>query len=151
ADEKQARRAAGQFERFRNVFQKAFNFRVDPGKPIIIVATRDENSWREIRPGDYEEKSHTKHAGYFQSGVEKHYVAVRLDAPEEQAFHTIYHEYVHMLVSLNFTSLPTWLNEGIAELYGNSVITEKEVGLGRPSAQALRLLQENKLLPLPTL
>lgn len=151
AGEKQARRAAGQFERIRTVFQKGLNVRVDPGKPFIVIAVRDEKSLKEILPRFYERKDLMHPAGVFQAGREKHYVAMRMDAPGEQPYHTVYHEYVHMIVNLNFQSLPAWLNEGLAEFYGNSVIEDKQVGVGRPGLWSLRLLQQNKLLPLATL
>ena len=84
AGEKQARRTAGQFERIRNVFQSGLNMRVDPGKPIIILAARDENTLKQLIPSFYERKGQTHPVGIFQAGEEKHFVALRLDIPGDQ-------------------------------------------------------------------
>jgi tetratricopeptide (TPR) repeat protein len=151
AGEREGQRVAGQFERIRTVFQKAFRIRVDPGKPVIILAVRDEKALKELLPAYWEQKDRRHPAGVFQAGQEKHYVAMRVDVSGDQPYHIVYHEYVHMLVNLNFRAIPIWLNEGVAELYGNSVILDKEVGVGRPSESSLRLLQQNRLIPLQTL
>jgi len=148
AGEKQARRAADAFEQIRAVFQKGLKVRVDPGKPFVILAVRDEKSLRELLPEFWEVKGRMRPAGVFQGGEEKLYVALRLDAQGENPYHAVYHEYVHMLMNLNFRGIPLWLNEGLAEFYGNTVIGEKEVGIGRPSESALLRLNESKFLPL---
>src|SRR5574337_1780209 len=90
-------------------------------------------------------------AGIFLAGPEKHYVALRLDAAGENPYHIIYHEYMHMLVGLNFGALPVWLNEGLAEFYGNTTIGDREIGLGRPDDSHLTRLNEGRLLPLEVL
>src|SRR5271165_1457704 len=57
AGEKQARQVAQQFEEIRGVFQTAFpKLRLDPGKPIIILAAKNENSMKALIPGFYEQK-----------------------------------------------------------------------------------------------
>lgn len=151
AGEKQARRVAGQFEQIRAVFQKGWKVRVDPGQPFLILAVKDEKSLRELLPEFWETPGRTHPAGYFQGGPEKHYAALRLDARGDNPYHVLYHEYMHMLLKLNFRSLPLWLEEGLAEFYGYTVIGQKEVGLGRPSRSALMLLNQSRFLPLRTL
>lgn len=152
AGEKQARRAADQFEQIRAVFKKALpRARVDPGQDVIILAVKDEKSLKALLPAYWETKGRMHPAGVFQRGPEKHYVALRLDTYGDNSYHVVYHEYVHLLTSLNFQWLPVWLNEGFADFYANSQLGGKEVGLGRPSEGHLRLLQTNRLLPLAAL
>ena len=152
SNEKQARRAADQFEQIRAVFHKEFpKLRVDPGQPIFILAAKNENTLKALLPGFWEVKGHMHPAGLFVSGEEKHYIALRLDAEGENPFHIVYHEYVHILEHLNSGSIPVWLDEGFAEFYGNTTIGEKELKLGLPSESGVRLLRENKLLPLEVL
>ncbi len=148
---KQARRIAGQFEQIRAVFKNSLKMKVDPGKPVIVLALKDENSMRELIPEYWATKGSVHPAGVFFAGTEKHYVILRTDTQGENPFHVLYHEYVHMLVDLNYRRLPLWLNEGLADFYGNSVLGEKEVGLGRPSASALHTLNSTKLMPLALL
>jgi tetratricopeptide (TPR) repeat protein len=152
ANEKRARRVALQFELIRAVFQKSFpRARVDPVGQVTVLAARDEKSLKNLLPEFWEEKGQLHPDGIFVRGPEKNFVALRVDVPSEDAYHTIYHEYVHMLMSLNVPWLPTWLNEGIAEVYGNSFIGEKAVHLGRPSLAHLALLRQGRLLPLDVL
>jgi tetratricopeptide (TPR) repeat protein len=152
ANEKRARRVALQFELIRAVFQKSFpRARVDPVGQVTVLAAKDEKSLKNLLPEFWEEKGQLHPDGIFVRGPEKNFVALRVDVPSEDAYHTIYHEYVHLLMSLNVAWLPTWLNEGIAEVYGNSFIGEKAVHLGRPSAAHLALLRQGRLLPLDVL
>jgi tetratricopeptide (TPR) repeat protein len=152
ASEKEARRIAEQFEIFRAVFQKALpKLRVDPGQPLIIVAAKNEGTLKLLMPQFWAKKGSVHPTGYFVPGQDKHYVTLRLDTEGDNPYQVVYHEYVHLLVNLNFTFIPTWLNEGLAEFYANASISSKDVGLGRPSQAHLALLQERKLLPLDVL
>lgn len=152
AGEKQARHVAEQFEAFRNAFAEMFpKARVDLGKPLTIFAVKNEKELRELLPGFWEKKGQTQPVGIFVPGQEKLYVALRTDVRGEFPFQVIYHEYAHALMRLNFRDLPTWLSEGMAEIFGNSLISNREVTMGRPSSYHLMLLQESKLLPLDVL
>ncbi len=152
ASEKQARRVANQFEQIRAAFQKTLvNIRVDPGEPIFILAAKNENTLKALLPEYWEVKGHMHPAGLFVPGQEKHYVALRLDAEGENPYHILYHEYVHLLVRLNFRNFPVWLNEGYAEFFGNTRIGDKELIMGEASRAHIQQLRESKLLPLEIL
>ncbi len=153
AGEKQARQAADQFEQFRVVFQTALpKVRLDPGQPVIIFAVKNEKNLKDLLPQYWERKGSAHPAGVFVPGRDKHYVALRLDAgDEEDRFHIVYHEYVHVLVNLNFEWIPLWLNEGLAEFYANARVTNKEALVGRPSEYHLDLLKQSKLLSMDAL
>ena len=58
-------------------------------------------------------------------------IVVRLDANEEHAFSTVYHEYTHYLLRKSGDWIPIWLNEGLAQFYENTDIDEKRFGWGR--------------------
>lgn len=151
SNDKQARRVADQFERMRSVFHKLFpHLQVDPGAPIVVLAIKDEKDFKALEPAVYLAKGQLKLAGLFMRGADKNYVLMRLDAEGEHPYAVVYHEYTHLLLSKT-ESLPLWLNEGLAEFYQNTDILEKEVSLGRPSAENLAILREKPLLPLSTL
>src|SRR6266852_4497379 len=151
-NEKQARRVADHFEQIRAVMHLALpKLRVDPGQAIVILAVRNENSLKALLPGYWEVKGHLHPAGVFVAGQEKHYVALRTDTEEENPYHVIYHEYIHAILNLNFRNLPLWLEEGMAEFYGDTSIGDKEIGIGRIDAGHLRLLNQSKLLPIELL
>lgn len=146
-NEKQAHRVADQFEQIRAIFEKTLKVRVDPGKPFTILALKDENTMRTMMPEFWERKGLVHPSGYFIPGNDKHYAVVRLDVTGENPYHTVYHEYVHMVLNLNFRALPLWVNEGLAEFYGNSVLGDKEVGLGKPDSRSILRLRDQRLLP----
>ena len=152
AGERDARKIADQFEQIRQMFHSAFAaLRVDPAQPIIIVAAKNENTMKLFLPEEWEVKGHIRHAGIYQQGEDKDYVLLRLDTEGENPFHTLYHEYTHALLRLNFRSLPIWLNEGLAEFFGNSTLGDKEVKTGTIDSGHLYLLSQSKLIPIETL
>ena len=152
AGEKEGRRIADQFEQIRTLFHSAFgNLRVDPGQPVLILAAKNENTMKMLLPEDWEVKGHVHPAGLYQQGEDKHYVVLQLDSGGKNPFHALYHEYTHALLHLNFTGLPLWLDEGIAEFYGNSKLDDKESRVGSIDETHLYILSQNKLLPIETL
>ncbi|MBI1749832.1 MAG: tetratricopeptide repeat protein [Acidobacteria bacterium] len=152
AGEKQARRAAGQFERFRDVLHHVLpKARVDSATPMLILAVKDEKSLKALIPEFWKTKGSTHPAGVFLRSTGKDFVALRLDVEGVDPYHVLYHEYTHSLMALNFGTLPVWVGEGLAEFFGHAEIGEKEAGTGRPSAYQLGLLQAKHLLPIETL
>ena len=63
----------------------------------------------------------------------------------------MFHEYVHLVLRLNFDSLPVWLNEGLAEFWGNTIIEGERVHEGEPVSQHLQTLRQRTPLPLAAL
>lgn len=152
ANEKAGRRIADQFERMRSVFHVAFpHLSIDTSSPIIVLAVKDEKDFRSLEPQAYLAKGQIKLGGLFLRAPDKNYVLMRVDAEGEHPYVVVYHEYTHLLLGKSAEWLPLWLNEGLAEFYQNTDIHEKEVALGQPSPENLRLLRENRLLPLATL
>src|SRR5437016_13185291 len=76
---------------------------------------------------------------------------MRLDSEGENPFHTLYHEYTHALMRLNFSGLPLWLGEGFAEFFGNSTLGEKESKTGTIDPAHLYILSQNKYLRIEAL
>src|SRR6266852_2628458 len=152
AGEKEARRVADQFEQIRALFHTAFpSLRVDPAEPVQNVAAKNESTMKLLLPEGWEVKGHVHPAGLYQQGEDRHYVVLRLDSEGENPFHALYHEYTHALLHLNFSALPLWLDEGLAEFYGNSRLGEKESRVGTIDRTHLYILGQNKLLPIEAL
>jgi Tfp pilus assembly protein PilF len=152
AGEKEARKIADQFEQIREVFQNAFQkMRVDLGKPVIIFALKNEDSMKSMLPAFWEVKGHMHPGGVYQPAEEKHFVVVRTDLEGPNPYEIVYHEYTHALMNINFRDMPLWLNEGIAEFFGNSAIHNDYVEIGKIAPYHLQVLQQNKLIPIPTL
>jgi tetratricopeptide (TPR) repeat protein len=152
ATEADARRIAEQFEQVRAVFHNAFGkLRLDPPQPVVILAARDETTMKMLAPDEWEGEGHVHPAGLFHSDGEKDYVVLRLDAQGTSAFHTIYHEYTHALLHMNYSRVPLWLNEGLAEFFGNSTLGVKDATTGTADKAHLYVLSKNELLPMETL
>ena len=151
--ENTARRFADQFEQIRFLYSKALNpgLHLDPGYPILIFAVKNEKSLSQLIPEYWAEKGHTHPAGLFVPGQEKNYIAIRIDVEGEYPYLPIYHEYVHLIVNLNYQHFPLWLNEGFADFLGCATLTAKGGKLGQPSSSELYALQQSKLLPLDLL
>lgn len=152
AGEKEGRRVAEQFEQIRAMFHVAFaTFRVDLGRPIVILAAKNEATMKLLIPEEWETKGHIHHAGLYQRGEDKDYVLVQLDAEGANPFHVVYHEYTHALLHQNFNGLPLWLDEGLAEFFGNTTLGDKETRTGTIPPGTLAFLQQNRLIPIETL
>lgn len=152
SDAKQARHVAGQLERMRNVFHQALAGKVsDPPLPIIVLAAKDEKTFRTLTPEAWLAKGQMRRAGMFIRAPEKNYVLLRLDAEFENPYAAIYHEYTHTLMHQSETAVPLWLDEGTADFYANSKISASEAELGLPDSNYVLLLRQTSLLPLAKL
>jgi len=132
AGDKETRKVADQFEQFREMFHQSFpTLRVDLGTPLIIFALKNEDSLKLLLPAYWEVKGRAHPAGFYIGGEDRHYVALQTDVQTENPYQIVYHEYTHAIIHLNFRALPVWFNEGLAEYFGNSVIRDKYVEVGR--------------------
>jgi tetratricopeptide (TPR) repeat protein len=149
-DANSGRRIAREFEQMRSVFERAFpKMRLDTGAPLVIFAPRDEYSMKAMAPETWKAKG-PKPAGFFQHGWERQYAVVRLDQDIPGKYEVVYHEYVHTLLHANFQWLPTWLDEGLAEFYGNTRFGDKKMNVGAPSTRVFEL-RGRTLIPLDEL
>ncbi len=152
ASPKQARRAARMFEQFRLLIKTAMpQLKVDPGSPLIVFAMREGKGLKALLPVEYLAKNAAERPGIFMNSPERKFVALRLDVPEDQAYHTVYHEYVHMVMGLNFQNLPLWLSEGLAELFAFAKLSDGESTLGDVSPELLQTLQKYSIMPVSAL
>ncbi len=150
--EKQAHQVAEQLERMRAVFHERFpSAHVDAESPIVVLAMRDPKTFRALEPEAYLAKGAVELAGLFSRLPEKNYVLLRLNAEGKHPYAAVYHEYIHFIFSHSGQWLPVWLNEGLAMFYQTTEIRDKEVELGEPIEEYLRLLRRSRLLPLETL
>ena len=147
--EKQAQQIAMGFEQIHAIFALALpGLRTDSGAETIVIAARDVNSFKDLL-SPAEKKRADNLAGEFRKGWEKDYVLVRLDIPDENR-NVVYHEYIHKLLALNFTRIPVWLDEGLAEFFGNTLIKSDGIYIGAPS-QRIGLLRARVAYPLATI
>jgi tetratricopeptide (TPR) repeat protein len=157
-----ARKIAKKFEQFRAVLlrvTRSTGFRGE--RPVLVFAAKDEKTFQTLLPAYWEQKGAAKPAGIFVAGFEQHFAALNLKAQSEFAAQArqrgaeanpnsaVFHEYTHIVLQSNH--LPLWLNEGLADFYGNSRIDGKGALFGMPNPFHLLLLRAHALLPLETL
>ena len=146
--ESEGRNTAIGFEQIHKVFELVIpGLRTDSGASTIVVAMKDRETFDQLIP--FEKKRDEDIAGLFEKGWEKDYVVVRLDHPDETRT-TVYHEYIHKLLRLNFTRMPVWLDEGLAEFYAYTRFRDKQVFIGAPSGR-VTWLRNHTLIPLQTM
>jgi tetratricopeptide (TPR) repeat protein len=152
ASQKQARRTARSLEQFRSLLQTALpKLKVDSGSPLIAFALRDEKSFKALLPTEVLAKGAAMPGGLFLSSPERYFVLLRTDAPGDLGYHAVYHEYVHLVMRLNFPDLPLWLDEGLAEFFGYARVLDGESDLGMPSLDLLQTLKTGTMIPLAAL
>ncbi len=105
----------------------------------------------ELLPRIWEDQTRAKPIGLFRQGTDRNYVALLLDTGGARPYATIYHEYFHLLVTVNFGDIPLWLNEGLASFWATTEIWAKDVHIGGVDADYLGILRRESLLPLPVL
>jgi tetratricopeptide (TPR) repeat protein len=150
--EKDGRKIADQFEQIRALFHSAFpTLRTDPAQPIVVIAVKSESGMKLYLPEMWDTRGHSHAVGLYQAGFDKHYVILQMDAEGNNPYHALYHEYTHALIHLNFSNIPLWLDEGVAEYLGNASIGDKESRVGLIDPGNVYVFQQNKPLPIETL
>jgi len=149
--EKEIKQVATKLEQFREVFSHLFpNAKLVSTVPTNVIVFKSKGSFKPFKPVA-DGKTLEGIAGYFQSGADVNYITLTTETASEDPFHTIFHEYVHLLVNntLGRGRVPTWFNEGLAEYYSTFEIKDaRQVSLGKPLGSHLRLLRSTKLWPL---
>ena len=154
AGENEGRKTALQFEEIRALFLHLYpTLRVDAGKPTIVFAIKNEDSLKLFIPS-YGQNSKAMHlGGFYRTTYDENFAVIRTDirGSDQLGNRTLYHEYTHAFFRDNFRGLPLWLDEGLAEFYGNTSIEGSQSGLGMTSDVQIRILKQNRLLPIDQL
>lgn len=140
------------FERIRASYKAMLpDARTETPRPVVILVVEDEGGVRELMPHYWEGKRQVHPVGGFLRGARQFYIVIRADAPGRNPYQVVYHEYFHVLMSLNVPDAPVWLDEGLAEFWARTELQGTKTRLGRPNAEHLRLLRERDLLPVSVL
>lgn len=149
--ERQARAVSAQLERMQGLFAKLLpHATADAGSRIVVLALRNRRDFQSIEPAEYLGKGSLDLAGYFLQTPDQSFIALRLDADGDHPYGTLYHEYTHYMLR-HAPTIPVWLNEGLAQFYQNTDMSEKTAKFGQPAANELLYLRQQRLIPLPTL
>lgn len=87
--------------------------------------------------------------GVFMPGMVGPRIALARKSPK-QSLAVFFHECAHSMVSASGYRLPTWLSEGVAEVYETFQVSGDIVTLGRLHAGRMALLRKEQFIPLDT-
>jgi Flp pilus assembly protein TadD len=114
-----------------------------------VYGFRDAESLAPFLPQPTE--SSTPVSGYFVTGSGNDLIVVSLEGGPPAFERTLFHEYIHLVLSLNDLDLPLWLEEGLSEFYAGSRLSEDEAEVGVPNPRHRALLSRVPLIPLEAL
>jgi len=136
-------------ERFREVLLRGTEG-LEFNSPLstTIFVFKDSASMAPYNLGD--DGSPKNIEGYFQRSMEGNYVAVNASAPT-LPYAVVYHEYLHYLLENSISSLPLWLNEGLAEFYSTFQLTDDAAVFGLPMAHHVEWLKSHAWMSLDSL
>ena len=150
ADEGDTRKLILKLEQFRFVFSQLLKSSNTSPLPITVVVFKNDDSYKPFKPVYNGKPANV--SGYFQRSDDENLITLDISArSEEHPLAVIFHEYTHYLTSNTPREWPTWLQEGIAELYSSFDVNKNQVTLGAPISSHVFLLREKKFVPLPTL
>ncbi|MEK7723006.1 MAG: tetratricopeptide repeat protein [Acidobacteriota bacterium] len=155
ASEKDIRKVATKLEQFRETLRillKTANF--DSAIPTNVLVFKSDSSYKPFKPKRADGKIDEFVAGYFMPGKDVNYITLSTGGEDAETFGTIFHEYVHFMVEMNFgkSDIPAWFNEGLAEYYQTFAIEKDQAAkLGMFQQGHIDLLSQSKLMPLDTL
>jgi len=146
ASERSTRRVAADLERLRSVFgQLNPDLKKDAGRPTFVYLFRNEAALTPYKP--LRDGKRVDLVGYFAARSEADYVAVNAEMSYDTT-KILYHEYTHYLLHANYSHLPLWFDEGLAELYSTFKSSGSFVEIGHADPDHIRWLRENNLIPL---
>jgi tetratricopeptide (TPR) repeat protein len=153
AGESNGRHIAWQFEQIRTALEKAWPFaKAQLDRPVVVIAAKDELTWRQFRPEEREQKNPVHYAGYSWSAADAHYFLVRnagredTDVPEgENPYRTSYWLYGSLAMNsgLNWR-LPYWFQRGLAGVLSNTIIGKDDLQTGRPIVSYVNKMAEGR-------
>ncbi len=157
AGQKEAGRVAFQFEQVRAVFQALWpEARTRSARSLLILATRDEGGFKALVPEYWRRKDGVRPAGYWVRGSDKYYLALRADTADQfqqdyNPYYLLYKVYLRVLFDLNLAAMPPWLERGLAEFFGATIVEADRIVVAKPLGWQIERLRERALLPLPRL
>lgn len=89
-------------------------------------------------------------SGSFAKQRDANFLAINAGRPIDP-WRVLSHEYFHYFLSTNFTDLPLWFNEGIAECFSTFDFDEGRAEIGEPPDEYVHMLRQRSWIPLEEL
>ena len=132
--------------RMRAAVGQVTRLKVRSALPTKVFIFANERSFAPYRDALFERKA--EHiSGIFAGGDTGNFILLRADS-DDGADRVVFHELTHYFVNNTAGSLPLWLSEGIAEYYSTFKKSGDDVHIGRPIAEHVIWLRDERLIPL---
>ncbi len=142
AGEKATREILVDFERVRDFFVQTLGKSKGFEHPLRVVVFRTRKEFEEYRFKEFS-------AAYYRPGAERDYIVLTATLPD--TFPVALHEYFHLVAKHTGIKIPSWLNEGMAELYSTLETGGEKVLVGRMIAGRHAALLTDRWVPLLTI
>jgi tetratricopeptide (TPR) repeat protein len=118
-----------------------------PSSSIQVVGLRDTGEVRRYGFSALMENA----AGFQGSGITGIWIVLATSGPAADRAEILYHEYAHACLGATFATLPLWLNEGLADYYGATRITDDWAEVGRASTDRVEWNKQQETMSLDAL
>jgi hypothetical protein len=142
AGERDTRDALRDFERVRDFFLQANQREPPKPVPVYVVVFGSE---KEYAPYRFNEVA----IAYYFGGSDRDYIV--MGRTGDEAARVAVHEYVHSVARHLGLKYPTWLNEGVADLYSTLRMQGDKALVGDLVPGRMQTLFTEKWIPLPLL
>ena len=130
------------FEQIRSFMLGISGGSWDQPVPVRIIAFRSEKQFRPYAPNDF--------VFAYYTGTESRDYIVMEDIDQEH-FPSAIHEYIHLVTRRAGMKLPTWLNEGWADLFSTLKPIAGKAMIGQMIPGRAEVLMGSKLIPVSVL
>ncbi len=152
ASERRSKELLAELEQFRASVLGYFGLRQGREPRTTVMVFKSDEAFTPYKPL-YQGRP-KEVLGVFVPAEDEVVIALSLDGggdEEADPAETIFHEYVHQLFHSRGLWLPTWLNEGLAELFSTFRVEGDAAVYGRPKELYVDVLAQSSLMPLPRL
>lgn len=149
ASERTTRHIAANLERLRSILAE-----LNPGtvlssdRPLYLYVFDSNSALTPYKPL-YQGKP-ANVGGYFLQQTQADYLVMQTQIGQDIE-RLLYHEYLHFVLGTNYSSVPLWLNEGMAEFYSTFQSGETTADIGRAIPDHILMLRQSPLIPLSQL
>jgi tetratricopeptide (TPR) repeat protein len=119
-----------------------------PGR-TRVYGFRDFESLEPFLP--VSESRESRVLGYFRKGEGENVIVIDLTGGTPAFERVLFHEYLHLALSLSGRDLPLWFEEGLSEFYAKSRLDDEGAEVGVSDDRHLALLSRLPLMPLEEL
>ena len=143
---------ARRLDQFRTAYGELAGWQAIANPPIVVMVYPDLPSmWAFGHMAQHGTQATTNYDGVFYGDGEENMIVLVANLDRAGSMDTVFHEYAHLLLRHNAVYWPTWLAEGMAEIYATMETNDHEVRIGRPRESRFQTLSHTPLMPLSRL